>query len=52
MTSDIFVFTLNELNNKGNHNFEIGQKLKLEYTGTILETYPAQIDVISMEILK
>ena len=48
-SSDMFVFTLNEVNNKENNSFLIGQKLKIEYTGTILETYPAQIDVISIE---
>lgn len=50
-SSDMFVFTLNEVNNKENNSFLIGQKLKIEYTGTILETYPAQIDVISIEII-
>lgn len=48
--SDIFSFSLNEENNKDGSEFLIGQKVKIEYTGTIAESYPAQIKVVNIEV--
>ena len=51
-SSDMFSFSLNDENNSKGIEFLIGQKVKIEYTGTIRESYPAQIDVISIEIIE
>ena len=51
-SADMFSFSLNESNNSNAIEFLVGQKVKIEYTGTIAETYPAQIDVITIEIVE
>lgn len=51
-SADMFSFLLNETNNVNDTEFLTGQKVKIEYTGTIAETYPAQIDVINIEIIE
>ncbi len=30
--------------------YEVGTNVKITYTGNIMETYPAQIDVVNIEI--
>lgn len=50
--SDMFSFSLNDTNNVTNQNYLIRQKVRIEYTGTIAESYPAQIDVIGIEIIE
>lgn len=51
-SSDMFSFSTNEENNKEGREFIIGQKVKIEYTGTIAESYPAQIKVVSIEVIE
>lgn len=48
-SSDMFSFSIE---NQNSEIYLIGQKVRIEYTGSIRETYPAQIDVISIEILE
>ena len=51
-SSDMFSFSLNVDNNANSTEYLIGQKVRINYTGTIRETYPAQIDVIGIEIIE
>ena len=47
-SSDMFSFSIEELSVE----YLIGQKVKIKYTGTISETYPAQIDVININVIE
>ena len=51
-SADMFSFSLNEENNVRSTEFLIGQKVKIEYTGTIAESYPAQIKVVRIEVIE
>lgn len=46
-SSDKFYISLGEYND---YIYEVGTNLKITYTGSIRETYPAQIDVVDIEI--
>lgn len=48
-SADMFSF---KLPSDDTTSYLIGQKVKIEYTGTIMESYPAQIDVIGLEIIE
>lgn len=48
-SADMFSFSLPESDSS---EYLIGQKVKIEYTGTIRESYPAQIDVLGIEIIE
>lgn len=47
-SSDMFSFSLEE----ETVEYLIGQKVRIKYTGTIRESYPAQIDVIDIKIIE
>lgn len=51
-SSDMFSFSLTLENNADNKEFLIGQKVRIQYDGNIRESYPAQIDVINIEIVE
>ncbi len=50
--SDMISFSIEKLTNITNQIDLIGQKVKVKYTGDIKETYPAQIDILSLEIVE
>lgn len=51
-SADMFSFSINETNNASATEFIIGQKVEIEYTGTIAESYPAQIEVTQIKVIE
>ncbi len=45
---DVFVDL--SVNNK--ETFKVGDKIKVEFDGTVLESYPAQINTLSVELVE
>lgn len=50
-SADMISFSIKDITDEQKQNYIIGQKVKITYTGYIRESYPAQIDAVSIEII-